>query len=165
MHNHSFTCSLHCYNVTVALIIISNYSDFLSHLLADGDVIAVCCVFLFIYVSAGAPDDPVFALFSLHRCRSWLPVFWLLVSIFTSSHFSSLITPPLYLISPFKHLKNISLSLRLGLILSFLTKHTVRDGSGYPETSHIYVAIDLDCWGSSHDAPLLPLLSLLSMNI
>jgi len=35
----------------------------------------------------------------------------------------------------------------------------LRDGSGDPETSHSYAAVGL----GSHDAPLLPLLSLLSM--
>jgi len=58
-----------------------------------------------------------------------------------------------------------SLPLRLGLKLSFLIKHIVSDGSGDPETSHSYAALGLDCWGTSHDAPLLPLLSLLSMYI
>ena len=53
----------------------------------------------------------------------------------------------------------------LGLKLSFLIKLIVRDGSGDPETSHGYAVIGLDCWGTSHDAPLLPLLSLLSMSI
>jgi len=58
-----------------------------------------------------------------------------------------------------------TLPLGLGLKLSFLIKLIVKDGSGDPETSHSYAAIGLDCWGTSHDAPLLTLLSLLSMNI
>ena len=52
-----------------------------------------------------------------------------------------------------------SLPLRLGSKLSFLRKFIVRDGSGDPETSHSYAAIDPDCWRTSHDAPLLTLLS------
>ena len=38
-------------------------------------------------------------------------------------------------------------------------KVIVRDGSGEPETSHSSAAIGPDCWGSSHDAPLLILSS------
>ena len=52
-----------------------------------------------------------------------------------------------------------SLSLRLGLKPSFFTKLIVKDGSGDPETSHSRSAINLDCWGTSHYAPLLTLLS------
>ena len=49
--------------------------------------------------------------------------------------------------------------LRLGLKPFFFTKSMVRVGSGDPETSHSYAAIGPDCWGSPHDASLLPLLS------
>ena len=58
-----------------------------------------------------------------------------------------------------------SLPLRLGLKLSFFTKFIVRGGSGDLETSHSYAAIGLDCWGTSHDAPLLSRFSFLSMFI
>ena len=48
-------------------------------------------------------------------------------------------------------------SLKLSFF-SFLI--TVRDGSDDPKTTHSYAAIGLDCWGTAHDAPLLPLLSM-----
>ena len=48
---------------------------------------------------------------------------------------------------------------KIRLKLSFLIRLTVRDGSGDPETSHSYAAIGLGCWGTSHDAPVLTLLS------
>jgi len=57
-------------------------------------------------------------------------------------------------------LSTISLPVRLGFKLSILTKLIVRDGSGDPETSHSYAAIGPNCWRSSHDAPLLSLLSM-----
>ena len=56
-----------------------------------------------------------------------------------------------------------SLPLRLDSKLSFLTQLIVRDGSGDSHTWFSYNATSLDCWGTSHDALLLPLLSLLSM--
>jgi len=45
-----------------------------------------------------------------------------------------------------------SLTLRLGLKLSFLIKLIVRDGSGDQYTSLDYAPVDLDCWGTSRDA-------------
>jgi len=56
-----------------------------------------------------------------------------------------------------------SLPLRLGLGFSFFIKLIVRGGLGDSEILHSYAVIGLDYWGTSHDAPLLILLSLLSM--
>jgi len=44
-----------------------------------------------------------------------------------------------------------SLLLRLGLKLFFLIKLVVRDCSSDPETSLSYIAIGLDCLGTSYD--------------
>ena len=53
-----------------------------------------------------------------------------------------------------------TLTLRLGLELSFLTKLLIKVTLKHPFS---HAAIGLDYWGASHDAPLLTLLSLLSM--
>ena len=61
-----------------------------------------------LYVSAGPPDDPVWWFCLSTDTAAGYLVFWLLVSIFSnpnpkSSLLSSLFTPPLSSISPFKH--------------------------------------------------------------
>ena len=107
MHKHSFTHMLTpLLQWLLALIIIFKYSDFPSHILAGGDVVAVFRVsfhLCFCRCSWISCIWPQCAFFSLHRCSSWLPGFWLLVSIFSSSLLSSLFIPPLSLISPFKY--------------------------------------------------------------
>ena len=97
---HSLTYSPHYYNV------IFGFRD--NHILAAGDIVAVCllCVsshLCFCRWSWRSRVWPQF--FSLHRCSSWLPGFWLSVLIFSSfpwkRTFLSL-RSPLSLISPFK---------------------------------------------------------------
>jgi len=45
--------------------------------------------------------------------------------------------------------KPASLSLRLGLKLSFLIKFIIADGSGFPEIFLSYAAMGLDCFPSN----------------
>ena len=93
---------------------IINYSDFPSHILAAGDVVAVClfvcCVFLPIYVSAGAPDNPVYgrSLLSFLSTGAAVdyPVFDYWYLSFQALSFSLMFTPSLSLIPPFKKQTN-----------------------------------------------------------
>jgi len=58
-----------------------------------------------------------------------------------------------------------SLTLRIGLKLSFFTKLLIRGGSGDPETSHSYAVFGLHCWGTSYDTSFLTPFSLCTLNI